>query len=128
MEMIELEVGMAEVSLEIRNVRTGALLANRATEAATHWSRFWGLIGRSSLEAGEGLIIRPSSSIHMLFMRFSIDVVFFDADERVTRAKSTVRPWIGGASGGRSAVGVIELPRGAASEVELGDELEFIKR
>jgi hypothetical protein len=114
------------VVIKIRNQRTGAVIADRATEAATHWSRFRGLIGRRSLESGGGLVIRPSSSIHMLFMMFTIDTVFFDADDRVTSASSNVRPWIGFASGGGSAVGVIELPRGAAAEVEPGDQLQFL--
>lgn len=114
--------------IEIRNLRNENSLASEATEAATHWSRFRGLIGRRGLEDGGGLVIRPSTSIHMLFMRFAIDAVFFDADDRVTRASSNVRPWIGLASGGRSAVGVIELPRGAASDVQPGDQLEFVER
>ena len=62
----------------------------------------------------------------MLFMLFSIDAVFFDEDDRVTRVASNVRPWIGLASGGRAAVGVIELPRGAAVDVQPGDQLEFV--
>ncbi len=111
--------------IKIRNQRTGELIAHKATEAATHWSRFRGLIGRRGLDSGGGLVIRPSSSIHMLFMMFTIDTVFFDADDRVTSASSNVRPWIGFASGGRSAVGVIELPRGAAAGVVEGDQLEF---
>ena len=115
------------MSIEIRNLRTGTAVADRAIEAATHWSRFRGLIGRSGLGAGEGLVIRPSKSIHMMFMRFAIDAVFFDDHDRVTSASSNVRPWIGFASGGRSAVGVIELPRGAASDVQSGDQLEFIE-
>lgn len=113
------------MAIEIRNTRDGYVLADRATEAATHWSRFRGLIGRRGLEPGGGLVIRPSSSIHMLFMLFTIDAVFFDADDRVTRATSNVRPWIGFASGGRSAVGVIELPKGVATNVSPGDQLEF---
>jgi len=114
--------------IEIRNRRTDEVVATRATEAATHWSRFRGLIGRRRLEAGGGLVIRPSTSIHMLFMLFTIDAVFFDEDDHVTRATSNVRPWIGFAAGGRSAVGVVELPRGAAAGVEPGDQLAFIEQ
>ena len=114
--------------IEIRNLPTGQSLADHADEAATHWSRFRGLIGRRGLEPGAGLVIRPSSSIHMLFMRFAIDAVFFDESDRVTKVASGVRPWVGFASGGRDAVAVVELPHGAAEDVEPGDQLEFVRR
>jgi len=80
---------------------------------------------RSHLGEGEGLIIRPCSSIHMMFMRFPIDAVFFDADSRVTRVAKNLRPWTGLAMGGRGAEGVIELPAGAADGVEPGHVLQF---
>jgi hypothetical protein len=35
-----------------------------------------------------------------------------------------VKPWIGLAFGGKGAHGVIELPAGAAANVEAGDTLE----
>lgn len=61
----------------------------------------------------------------MMFMRFAIDAVFFDRDLRVTRVHRKARPWVGLAFGGRGAYGVIELPVGAASGVEPGDQLAF---
>ncbi|MDA0351650.1 MAG: DUF192 domain-containing protein [Chloroflexi bacterium] len=101
------------------------VLARQAEEASTHWTRFRGLMGRRGLEDGGGLVIRPCKSIHMMFMRFAIDAVFFDKENRVTRVALNVRPWIGMAWGGGSAVGVIELPSGAAAKLRPGDRLDF---
>lgn len=109
----------------VSNLTTGTRLAERAASATNHWTRFRGLMLRSGLDEGEGLIIRPCSSIHMMFMRFPIDAVFFDKDGRVTRVARNVRPWRGLAMGGRGAKGVIELPVGAAGGVEPGHQLEF---
>jgi hypothetical protein len=102
-----------------------ALLASRVQEATTHWTRFRGLMGRRALADGEGLVIKPCKSIHMMFMRFPIDAVFFNKEGTVTSVSTSVRPWIGMAWGGRGAVGVIELPAGAAADVAVGDSLEF---
>jgi len=109
----------------IRNVTTGATVASSARHATSHWARFAGLMLRSRLEPGAGLVIQPCSSIHMMFMRFSIDAVFYDSDLRVTRVARRVRPWIGIAFGGKGAKGVIELPVGAAAHIEPGNQLAF---
>ena len=94
-------------------------------EARGYWPRFRGLMLRAKLEDGHGLLIEPCSSIHMMFMRFSLDVVFYDRDHRVTRVGRHVRPWIGMAWGGRGARGVLELPSNSASSVRPGDLLEW---
>lgn len=90
------------------------------------WTRFRGLMLRKSLAEGEGLVIEPCSSIHMMFMRFPIDAVFFDRDRKVTKVARNVRPWIGLAGARRGTKGVIELPAGAAKDVQPGQQLEFI--
>jgi uncharacterized membrane protein (UPF0127 family) len=87
-----------------------------------------GLMFRKSLAEGEGLDIRPCGSIHMMFMRFPIDAVFYDREFRVTKVASNVKPWTGMAFGGKGAHGVIELPAGAAVDVKPGDLLEFEPR
>jgi len=109
----------------VRISAEGVELADAATEATSPWGRFRGLMLRSSLAPGEGLVIRPCGSIHMMFMRFPIDAVFFDRDGRVTKVAHNVRPWIGLAFGGRGAKGVVELPAGAARSVAQGQRLDF---
>lgn len=109
----------------IHNQSTGTVLADAAREATSAWARFRGLMLHRSLPPGQALIIRPCSSIHMMFMWFAIDAVFFDASGRVTRVSRHVRPWVGIAFGGRGAKGVIELPAGAAAGTEAGQQLSF---
>ena len=104
---------------------TGQVLADSGEEARTAWARFKGLMLRRELQTGGGLLIAPCGSIHMMFMRFSIDAVFFDRDGRVTKVARGVRPWIGLAFGGRKSHGVLELPVGAAAGVEPGQTLQF---
>ena len=109
----------------IRDLTRNLDLAAGAQVADNPWTRFRGLMLRRPLHHGEGLVIQPCGSIHMMFMRFAIDAVFFDRDARVTRVARGVRPWVGLAFGGKGAKGVIELPKGAAENVEPGDQLEF---
>jgi uncharacterized protein len=101
------------------------VVATQLKRATTIWSRFRGLMLRSRLEPGEALAIEPCASIHMFFMRFSIDAVFYDRQHRVTKVRSRVLPWIGLAFGGPGARGVVELAAGAAAGVRAGDQLHF---
>jgi uncharacterized membrane protein (UPF0127 family) len=105
--------------------RTGAILAGDLKSARGVVARVRGLMLAQELRPGDGLDIRPCNSIHMMFMRFSIDAVFYDRDATVTRVSSRLRPWTGIAFGGRGAKGVLELPAGAAADIRIGDRLEF---
>jgi uncharacterized protein len=85
-------------------------VCERCVVAETPLKRLTGLLGRSRLRSGEGLLIRPTSSIHTCFMRFPIDAVFLDRDLVVLRAASDVRAWRVRACRGSRAV--LELASG----------------
>jgi hypothetical protein len=93
---------------------SGAVVAHHVEVAETLWTRFLGLMFRRELPAGHGLAIRQCNSIHMFFMRFALDVVFVDADGRVVRILSSIRPWRA-SSLVRGAKAAIELPAGTAA-------------
>jgi hypothetical protein len=82
-----------------------------------------GLLGRSGLEPGGGMLIDAAPSVHMFFMRFPIDVVFLDRDWTVVRVVHALKPWR--VAGARRAVAALELAAGAAAEagLEEGDVL-----
>lgn len=105
--------------VQVVNTTTGETLAERAELAETFITRFLGLQGRKALPEGAGLVLAPTSSIHMFFMRFAIDAVFIDEALRVTRIGRRLRPWsIGPFSPG--AVYCIELPAGRADATHPG--------
>ncbi len=108
--------------------RTRATAIAHATEFARNpWTRFRGLMLRSpsSFSEGDALIIDPCTSIHMFFMRFPIDVLYVDRDNRVVRTQEYVRPWRIGPLHARGGKYVIELPPGTiqATKTQVGDSL-----
>lgn len=106
---------------------SGTVLAERLEMAESPWKRFVGLMGRSELPGGDGLMIRPCNSIHMFFMRFPLDVAFVDDDVRVVRAYHGIRPWrVSRIVGGAKAA--IELPAGtlARAGVDTGSRLQLV--
>jgi uncharacterized protein len=89
-----------------------------------------GLLGRSGLEPGAGMLIDAAPSVHMFFMRFPIDVVFLSRDRQVVAVRHRLAPWR--VAGARGAVAALELPAGVAAAVGIqeGDVLvlEDVKR
>lgn len=114
------------MTLRITNATRGTELASQALAARTFWPRLVGLLGRSRLEAGEGLVLERCNSIHMMFMRFAIDAVYVDKSGRVIKTVSLLKPFrvSGVLRGGHS---VIELPAGTIAQTgtTAGDELHF---
>jgi uncharacterized protein len=82
-----------------------------------------GLLGRRDLPSGEGILLKPASSVHMAFMRFPIDAVFLDRDLRVVKVASDLQPWR--MAGSRGAKAVLEIPAGEAARrgLSVGDRL-----
>ncbi|HZM18687.1 MAG TPA: DUF192 domain-containing protein, partial [Gaiellaceae bacterium] len=89
------------------------VVCDRCVVAASPFSRMKGLLGRSELRPGEGLLLRPASAIHTFFMRFPIDAVFLDRDWRVVGIAGDVAPWR--TAGRKGAKAVLELPAGESA-------------
>ena len=103
----------------------GRVVCPSCVVADTALSRLRGLLGRRGLPSGEGLLLRPSPSIHTFFMRFPIDVVFLDRELRVLRVADAVKPWRAVAC--RGARAVLELAAGEASArgIAVGERLSL---
>jgi uncharacterized protein len=108
----------------VRNA-AGDVVCERCEVPKSSFARARGLLGRSELEPGSGMLIDAAPSVHMFFMRFPIDVVFLDRDWKVVRVVHGLRPWR--VAGARRAVAALELPAGAAAQVgiEEGDMLSL---
>ena len=88
-------------------------------------ARMRGLLGRSDLPQGEGILLRPAGSIHTFFMRFPIDVVFLDEENQVVKVVHRLPPWR--AAGMKGARSVVELAAGEAESrgIAVGSTLQF---
>ena len=97
----------------ITNVTRGTVLADNAQTASNPWTRLIGLMGRAHLPSGSALIFPGEKAVHTHFMRFPIDVVFYDRDMVVLHVIDSLRPWRFSPYRWR-AKGLIELPAGTA--------------
>jgi len=110
--------------IQVWNAIKNICIAEEVETAESFAERLKGLLGRRSLPAGKGLLIRPCNSIHSCFMRFSFDAVFINSDLKVVYLTEKMRPFrISPVV--RDAEMVLELPAGTISRTgtEIGDLL-----
>ena len=112
--------------MQIHNATRGTKVADDARHARSFRLRLVGLLGRSSLEPGEALLLDPCTSVHTAFMRFTIDVIYLNRARRVVKVVPELKPFrVSGML--RGAHSVIELPCGTIvkAKTEVGDQLAF---
>jgi len=112
--------------VRISNVSKNTVVAERAELATGFFTRLRGLLGRKGLDAGCGMVIRPTDSIHTFFMAFSIDVVFLDKSGQVIKLMEDMKP--GRVSPlVRHSKTVVELPVGTIARAQIvpGDRLSI---
>ena len=87
-----------------------------------------GLLGRTGLEPGEGLLLHdPTGTIHMFFMKFAIDAVFMTDELEVVRIAHRLRPWrVARARGGKR---ILEIGAGEAARlgIAVGDRVTLVE-
>ena len=112
-------------TFRLLEAQTGRCLLEKVEAAERLLDRFMGLMGRSGLEPGAGMYLPGCSSIHMFFMRFPIDAVYLDRQNRVRKIVRRLKPWR--LSCCLRAHSVIEAAAGWADEVGLakGTQLAF---
>ena len=93
--------------------------------AKNFFERLRGLIGKDFLKPNEGLLIAPCNSIHMCFMKFSIDAIFIDKNFVVKKISPNLKTWTGFAIC-LSAWGVVEVAAGESliKNLKIGDKLK----
>ncbi|MHC1721572.1 MAG: DUF192 domain-containing protein [Aminipila sp.] len=97
------------------------VLAENVRIADNFASRFLGLMGKNSLEDGEGLLLMMCPSIHCFFMKISIDVIYISRNMEVLGIE-TLKPWSIGKRF-RKTMHILEIKEGAASMVKVGDTI-----
>lgn len=113
--------------MPIDNLSRSTRLAVEVEVADTSYKRMRGLLGRSSLDKGHALIITACNSIHMLFMKFPIDVVFIDRDNKVVGLSEAIKPYAFSPIFWKASC-AIELPVGTirSTQTARGDQLRIV--
>lgn len=72
--------------------KNGIIITENCQVADSFFTRFKGLMFRRSIPEDYALHITPCNQVHMLNMRFPIDVIYLDASGRVVKIDENVQP------------------------------------
>lgn len=103
-------------TLRVTNTRGESLVADRVKVADSFWQRFRGMMLAPEPADGEGLLLAPCNSIHMMFMLYPIDAIFLDAGLKIRALYEKLPPWIGFSSIHRDVNSVLELKSGTINK------------
>lgn len=79
--------------MKIYNSSKNNLIAGEVKLADSFIKRGLGLLPKSSISEDEGLVIKPCCSVHTIFMRFSIDILFINKKNEVIALYKSVKPY-----------------------------------
>lgn len=111
-------------NIEVKNISKDMIIVQNGEIADTFLTRLKGLLGRQGLDEGQGLVIKPCNSVHMIGMKFPIDVIFVDKDDVVCHIIEDLAPGKIGPVIKESAY-VVEVPVGTVkrSNTGVGDKI-----
>ena len=103
-------------TLRVTNTGGESLVADRVKVADSFWQRFRGMMLAPEPADGEGLLLSPCNSIHMMFMLYPIDAIFLDTGLKIRALYEKLPPWIGFSSIHKDVNSVLELKSGTINK------------
>jgi len=97
----------------------------RVHRAERFRERLLGLLARPRLGPGEALALAPCAAVHTCFMRYAIDLLYLDAQDRVIKRVDALPPWRASACPGARCT--LELAAGEAGRLGLkpGSQIDW---
>jgi uncharacterized membrane protein (UPF0127 family) len=118
----------ASMAIQIVKMKSGQLLY--ITEYTSFFDKFLGLMFRKEIAVNEGIVFLydkesiVNATIHMLFMRFPISVVWVNQDNIIVD-KALAKPWRLAYSPKKPANTIYEIHANVIDEFQIGDKMEF---
>ena len=115
-------------------VNKGILLADDVKFNDDIFSKTRGLMFSRPLKKGQALVLVADhesvmeTTIHMMFVFFSIDVVWLDQNKVVVDMRKNVWSFTPLITPRKPAKYVVELPKNTLHHIKIGDQFQFIER
>ena len=116
----------ARGAVRVFNVTRGTEVGSQVFFASTWWGRARGWLGYPEPPPGTGLLLVPCKGIHMIGMKYPIDVAFLDLSNVVVATYASLQPWQRTKLHG-NAHSALELPSGTLQKTgtAVGDQLSW---
>lgn len=111
----------------LKNITTNKKIVSKISIMKNIFQKANGLMFRLKFK-DEALVFpfpfEQTTSLHMMFVFFPIDVLFLDQNKKIVEIKSNFKPWSVYTPKNKSKY-VIELPKGKSSLVKLNDQISW---
>ena len=118
----------------IEIINQGIILADKVKIYKDIFHKTRGLMFSRPFKKGEAIVLEANeegtleTTIHMLFVFFTIDVVWLNNEKEVVDIKENVKAFTPLIVPKKPAKYVVEFPKHTARHIKIGDKLEFHKR
>ncbi len=118
----------------IKILNKNVIIADKVKHYKNFFLKVKGLMFSKALKKNEAIIIEAKkegvleTTVHMLFVFYSIDIVWLNSDKEVVDIKENVHPFTLRLAPKKAAKYIIELKKGAAKQIKLGGRLDFVER
>ena len=113
--------------MKLINKASNIIISENVVVANTFLKRFKGLMFSKELPDENALYIMPCNEIHTFNMKYSIDVLYLDKNNKILAINEDMKPGRIGKHV-KKAVSVVELPNGKIKKkkIEVGQTVEFL--
>jgi uncharacterized membrane protein (UPF0127 family) len=108
----------------VKKIKNGFFL-NHVRHARTMGQRFKGLMGVSPEKFDYALVFhlpfkgKMNASIHMMFMKVPIDIVYLDENKKVVDLVENIKPWTWNYTPEEPAKFFVEIPAGTVKDFQI---------
>ena len=110
----------------IKNTSKNKVLSSKARYVKSLFSKALGLMFKDKVDYGlvfNFYIENNKHHLHTYFMKFNIDVLFLDSNNKVIKIYKNVKPWRSDIYG--EGKHIIELQAGKSFNTQMGDKISF---
>lgn len=115
-----------ENKIKILNKSTNKYISVNTKVASKFMDRFIGLMFTNEMPDCDGLLIKHCNSIHTFFMKYNLDLIFIDANNKIVKIIYDKNKW-SATLFYLKANQVLEMKAGTLDrDIKVGEELDFI--
>ena len=112
-------------------IHNNVIIADQVRYYDDFFAKSKGLRFSKKIKPGEAVVLAANEEsqietmIDMLFVFFSIDVIWLNQNKEVVDVRRTVRPFTPIIFPRKAAMYVVELPNGMAKNIKIGEKINF---
>ena len=118
----------------LKILNKNVIIADKIKYYNNFFSKAKGLMFTRPLRKGQAIVLEAKkegvseTTVHMFFVFYSIDIIWLNSNKEVVDIRKSAFPFAPWIAPKKAAKYIIELKKGAAKQIKLGDRLAIVER